>query len=287
MRWSLAEIEALRHAYGDGTRLACDIDLPGLAIRLGRNKANVCRKARDLGLTDQRRKMTPAETHYVNGAGKRKHETPEERAAAGSVLRKQWFASNPHPRGMLGKKHRPEVLQQMSALSAKRWRDITEEQLAERSLKTAKTRAVNMAAGAYVNERKGTTWKAGWREIGRHRKYFRSRWEANYARYLQFLQERGQIDDWEHEPETFWFEGIKRGACSYLPDFKVVEGGVVTYHEVKGWMDDRSRTKIRRMAKYHPRVKLLVIVEKDYREIARKLGGVIPGWEAGNRGVGS
>ena len=73
--------------------------------------------------------------------------------------------------------------------------------------------------GAAVQNNK---WQPGWREIGGKRKYFRSKWESNYARYLQFLKEHKQIEDWHHECETFWFEGIKRGVCSYLPDFKVI-----------------------------------------------------------------
>jgi len=130
----------------------------------------------------------------------------------------------------------------------------------------------------------GTTWKAGWRDIGKKRKYYRSRWEANYARYLQWLLENGQIKDWDHEPETFWFEAIKRGVRSYLPDFRVVENdGTSALHEVKGWMDARSKTTIKRMAKYHPHEKLIVIREKEYNAIARKVSGIIPGWEESGR----
>ncbi len=127
---------------------------------------------------------------------------------------------------------------------------------------------------------KKRTWKAGWREFGGKRKYFRSRWEANYGRYLQWLKEKKQITDWQHEPKIFWFEGIKRGCLSYLPDFRVVENdGEETYHEVKGWMDSRSKTTIKRMAKYHPDIKLVVIKEKEYNEILKKVGRLIEGWE--------
>lgn len=125
-----------------------------------------------------------------------------------------------------------------------------------------------------------TTWKAGWRDIGGYNKYYRSRWEANYARYLQFLKESGQIADWSHEPETFWFTEIMRGCRSYLPDFRVSENnGSIVYHEVKGWMDSRSKTKLKRMKKYYPDVELILISEKEYIEIEKKLGGIIKGWE--------
>ena len=62
------------------------------------------------------------------------------------------------------------------------------------------------------------TWKQEWREIDGRRIFFRSRWEYRYALYLQLLKSRGEIKDWQHEPKTFWFEGIKRGTNNYKPD---------------------------------------------------------------------
>lgn len=111
--------------------------------------------------------------------------------------------------------------------------------------------------------------------------YFRSAWEANWARYLSFLVEQGNIKSWEYEPEEFWFEGIKRGrARSYKPDFKIFHNdGTICYHEVKGWMDQVSRTKLKRMGKYHPDVEVLVIGAGEYNEVKRKLSRVIPNWE--------
>jgi hypothetical protein len=123
------------------------------------------------------------------------------------------------------------------------------------------------------------TWKAGWREIADRRHYFRSRWEANYARYLQWLKERGDILEWEYEPETFWFEKIRRGVRSYLPDFRVHElNGSKPLHEVKGWMDARSKTTLKRMAKYHPQETIILIREKDYKALSR-FSALIGGWE--------
>lgn len=121
--------------------------------------------------------------------------------------------------------------------------------------------------------------KAEWRIIGGQRAFFRSKWEANYARYLEWLKARGEIDSWEHEPTTFWFKGVRRGTVSYLPDFRVIERGAEIYHEVKGWMDGKSKTKIKRMAKYHPDVRLLVIDAKAYRSIAKTMAALIPDWE--------
>jgi hypothetical protein len=219
---------------------------------------------------------------------------PEQRARAAKTLQARYankseeerkvvsdrckrFAPIEHPRGALGLKHSDETKRRISKASTAYHKQVTEEQRAERVMKMMKTRATN---GTYAPERAKTTWKSGWREIGGVSKYYRSRWEANYAYYLEWLKSRGEIIEWQHEPKTFWFEGIKRGCVSYLPDFRVVStNGQESYHEVKGWMDDRSKTKIKRMAKYHPQVELLVIDSKAYRNLKKAVSGIVPGWE--------
>lgn len=109
--------------------------------------------------------------------------------------------------------------------------------------------------------------------------YVRSSWEANYARYLNFLVDRGQIESWRYEPKTFEFP-VKRGSRFYTPDFEVTErGGRIVYHEVKGYMDQRSATKLRRMETHFPEVVVVVIGGDEMREIKTKVGRLIPGWE--------
>ncbi len=110
--------------------------------------------------------------------------------------------------------------------------------------------------------------------------YFRSSWEANWARYLEWLRQKGEILSWEYESRTFEFEGIKRGTRFYTPDFRVVTpDGQEEYHEVKGYMDRKSATKLKRMAKYWPRVKIVLIDSKVYQSHAKDLRYLIPGWE--------
>lgn len=139
-------------------------------------------------------------------------------------------------------------------------------------------------SGIFSNRMDKTSWKAGWREIGGYKKYYRSRWEANYARYLERLKLSGDIVGWSHEPTTFWFEGVKRGVTNYLPDFLVEKRGeedtiVQEYHEVKGYMDTKSATKIKRMEKYHPTVKLVVIDRPLYTNLEKEFASIIDGWE--------
>lgn len=110
--------------------------------------------------------------------------------------------------------------------------------------------------------------------------YVRSSWEANYARYLNLLKENGEVLGWEYEAQTFSFDRIKRGSRHYTPDFKVTFGdGRVEFHEVKGYMRPDAKTKIKRMAKYHPSAVVLVIDGKRYRAIEKEYKPQIPTWE--------
>lgn len=199
---------------------------------------------------------------------------PDEaaRKAIGNRV-KRWISESGHPRGALGMRHTDEMRAKAREVSLNAWAEKSEEEKDEWSRRASGRQPP-------AGNRAKASWKAAWREIGGINKYFRSRWEANYARYLEWLKEKGEIRGWLHEPKTFWFEGIKRGCMSYLPDFEVTGiDGALTYHEVKGWMDDRSVTKIKRMAKYHPEIKLLIIDSKAYRVLERTMSGVISGWE--------
>lgn len=112
--------------------------------------------------------------------------------------------------------------------------------------------------------------------------YVRSSWEANYARYLNWLQANGQIKSWEYEPVTFEFHAIKRGSRFYTPDFRITENsGAQKFHEVKGWLDKRSKTKLARMAKYYPEHPVILIQSKEMTELRAKVSALIPSWEIG------
>lgn len=123
-----------------------------------------------------------------------------------------------------------------------------------------------------------TKAKAQWATIGGKKKYWRSKWERQYAKYLQWSKRRGDIKDWDFECETFWFLEIKRGTRSYLPDFMVtLNDGTIEYHEVKGYMDPKSKTKIKRMAKYYPEITLKIIDAKWFKA-NKNLALIIKGW---------
>lgn len=120
---------------------------------------------------------------------------------------------------------------------------------------------------------------------------FRSKAEANYAAYLEWLVSIGEVAHWDYEPETFWFDpataekynlpgkGVRRGVTSYRPDFRVrPTSKAIQYHEVKGYLDARSRVALKRMAKYYPEEKVVVIDSKQMAALERQVGGIVPGW---------
>lgn len=284
--WTVEDIAFLKKNYPIIGKLAS-------ARMLGRSEASVRAKAAHLGLKLNtcstfflefqeragqskvgRKRPNQAEViRKLHAAGKLKHTAAQRLKLSESS--KKWIAERGHPRGSLGMKHTAETKQKISESSKMAAARMTPEQWQARILKSQKTR---VAKGTKFNPR--GSWKAGWRDIGKQRIYCRSRWEANYARFLEWQRNRGDIAKWEHEPETFWFEKVKRGSVSYLPDFRVTYlDGTIEYHEVKGWMDARSRTKIKRMKKYHPAVKLVVIDAKSYRQLAKVVCATIPGWE--------
>jgi len=118
--------------------------------------------------------------------------------------------------------------------------------------------------------------KRGYYNINGKNIFFRSKWEANYSLYLDFLVRQKQIQRWTYEENVFMFEKIKLGVRSYRPDFKIYNNdGSSEYHEVKGYMTPRSKTKIKRMAKYYPKIRLIIIDVEIYREIKNKLGKML------------
>lgn len=118
-----------------------------------------------------------------------------------------------------------------------------------------------------------------WAEIGGRKHYFRSKWERNYARWLQFQKEYLMIEEWEYEPKTFWFEQIKRGVRSYKPDFHVIQKTSNHWIEVKGYKDSKSLTKIKRFQKYYPNEEIRIIDGEWFKKNNEKCRFIIKDWE--------
>jgi hypothetical protein len=123
-----------------------------------------------------------------------------------------------------------------------------------------------------------SVWK-GWVEIDGKRMYLKSLWEKRYCLYLSFMKKHNHILEYWYEPDTFWFDGIKRGTNNYKPDWKVeFPSGAKEYFEVKGYETSKDRTKYKRMAKYHPEVKLRIIDKVWFKDNSSILKKILPDW---------
>lgn len=145
----------------------------------------------------------------------------------------------------------------------------------DRSRKPAKDKVV--MADAYTSNARG------WYEFdGGKRYYLKSLWEINYAHYLEFLRKAKNILDWEYEPRIFNFpkDSYKAGPFAYKPDFFITNKNDQEWHEVKGWMNGSSKSKLKRFAKHFPDEKLTVIDSAWFKANGKHLRKLVPGWQS-------
>jgi hypothetical protein len=102
-------------------------------------------------------------------------------------------------------------------------------------------------------------------DLGEH--YFRSNWEANYARILNEMNIL-----WEYEKYTF----LLSNGMHYTPDFKIGENKFV---EIKGIMDEVSQEKINLFLKEYPDYELDIIDEDKYYSLRSLFKHKITNWE--------
>lgn len=266
--WSQAELSALTSYYADTPDDA--FSLEAAVALIGRHRMAVALKASELGLCNASRK--------TNASVIAKFE---------EISRGRWDR-HPHPRGMLGKPQSEKAKLAVSRASKARWlldKTFFIGHMSEANRQRRSDAMVARQADPKSGVRRGGVTRTNYgRRVDLGNMFFRSSWEANYARYLNTLILSGEIVRWEFEPDTFWFEAIRRGVRSYLPDFKVwpAGDGAHYYVEVKGWMDAKSKTKLKRMKKYHPTVALKLCGAKQYKILDRRFRDVIPGWEGGS-----
>lgn len=259
--WTDDERGLLRAAYeraGTG-----NVGLKELAASLGRLQSNVSREARKLGLTRKGRPQpADARKRASDKATTRMRERPNP------TFTTRGFRPTDASRALMRLAARRNVANGTHpGLGPK-----SESQRAAASQRM--TERLTSGVNVYSRARRGRR-----EDLGNY--FFRSAWEANYARFLEFQRKQGLIAKWEFESVTFWFENIRRGVRSYTPDFRITEpNGAVHFIEVKGWMDKKSATKLKRMKKYHPDIDLRLVDPKAYRELERKLGAALPGWES-------
>lgn len=274
--WSEDEIAAIRHAY-EAAKSSEGLAIRALSDRLGRTYASVTLKASKLGITSYERpkvaerKEKPAPMFATD---------TERRAATGARI-KQMIAERGHPRGALGLKHTPATRSVLGAKSKATWAAPNSPLRTDAAAQAQSDRTMRMMLTRPA-EKQYSRGKGG-RRADLDDRYFRSSWEANYARWLNLLVKQGKIVGWTYEPETFIFHTITRGCRTYTPDFRIelVDGGH-EWHEVKGWMDPKSKTRLDRMARHYPGERIVLVESAWFRDANRKgLGALLPGWESG------
>lgn len=100
--------------------------------------------------------------------------------------------------------------------------------------------------------------------------YFFSRWEANYARLLNYLGVK-----WIHQPKTFQLKSQR-----YTPDFYLPK--LDTYIEVKNYLSDYSKNRDRQFREMYPELKLVLILKEEYLALQKEYAPKIKEWEYNN-----
>jgi hypothetical protein len=237
--WDNNEIIKLKKLY-----IEYDGNIRKISTIINRTYAAIACKANELKITDYHRKAEDDTIKKMSNCTKKR------------------IKEKGHPRGMLNKHHSKESKENMSKTRTGVKLNLSEEKRQNRSDRMSKM---------IRNNNNYSRCKRGYYNIDGKIMYFRSSWEPIYAQYLNILIKIKAIVSWEYESDTFWFEKIKRGIRSYTPDFKIIHiDGSIEYHEVKGWMDDKSQTKIKRMKIYFPEIKMIIIGEKEFYGLKKK-----------------
>ena len=134
--------------------------------------------------------------------------------------------------------------------------------------------------------------RSGKQVISIHRKYVNSlnqvccldsNYEYDYALYLDYLYDSGQIAGWVRNTTKFGFseevEVRGRRQQAYRPDFIVFfKNGTYEIHEVKGWMNERSKTVLSQFAKDYAGFKVVVIGKDEMLSLQNQFKDKLWGW---------
>lgn len=238
-------------------------NLTEISCVLARPKTSVCRVAKQLGL-----EMTGKKKEKVKP--KRKFETAEELREWKSEVKKEWYKTHEHPRGMLGKHHSREYCEQTSKRLTDWWNNATPDEVNERTRQTTKTKIQNGTLNPNLSRENPYSRARSGKRADLQGMFFRSAWEANIARVLNY-----ENIAWRYEPKTFYFQNSE--VVSYMPDFYLPEYDL--WVEVKGWMDEKSQKKLKAFGEEYPHEKLYLLDSFIYREVEKEYENKIPHWE--------
>lgn len=171
VKWTEHQIDLVRRFYAAAGK--GPVDLRRLASLVGRQKANVCRKARELGLSDQHRAKDAQPSLPVRPLA------PEEVGARVGEATRRRLRERGHPRGFLGKRHGAHARQRSSATAKAMWADPSSKINSPEASQERSDRLVQRIADGEFRGAEGHTRCNGGRRADLSDRYFRSSWEAN------------------------------------------------------------------------------------------------------------
>lgn len=243
------ELELIKEYYskGDG------VDLIKLSKIMNRPKTSISMKAGEMGLTK-----------YGNF-------TTEHKKIAVELMNNGRIGME-HPRGMLGKHHTEEAKEKMSIASKERAANMTYEEKHEIAMKAVETRKKkgtlnNTTSNAYSRTKSG-------KRKDLNNQFFRSSWEANVARILNYLN-----IEWEYEVKRFVFESDNEfGVDSYQPDFYLPKLNL--WIEIKGWLDEKSKIRLELFKEYYiEEYNNLIFIDQSFYNLLRYTYFNLDYWE--------
>ena len=110
-----------------------------------------------------------------------------------------------------------------------------------------------------------------------------SNYEYNYALFLDYLYDNGEIAGWIKNTTLFGFseqvEYRGRKQKSYRPDFIVfMKDGRYEIHEVKGWINERSESVLKQFQKDYRDLTLKIITKDDILSLQNNFSEKLWGW---------
>lgn len=249
-----------------------EINLDKLSSLIHRPKTSIARYARKIGLTNQNRSRTEETVEKVK-SGINAFMKSDKYLNEIYPKQKQlliFYLNYHHPKGMLGKHHNKDTKERMSASHIELSKNMTYEEKHEIAMKAVETKRKN--GGFNTTSNAYSRCHGGYREDLSH--YFRSAWEANIARILNYYSIL-----WEYECRRFDFEEEESEVLSYQPDFYLPQYDI--WIEVKGWMDDKSKKRLELFEMYYPcEFKKLLLIDSQHYLYADKIyRPVIDLWE--------
>ena len=245
------------------------LSMDDMSTILKKDKSNICRKMKELGLKKTKRTkniLNPKKPHYW---------TDEEKAEMSKRAKKKYMEKGLSKKFTFkGHKHNKKSLEKISNSSKEFWENVTLQELENRKLKQRETRLKNGTLNPMKSQKNPYSRTKSGKRKDLNNIFFRSAWEANIARYYNYLG-----IEWQFEPKTFIFKNISRGSVSYTPDFYLPQ--LDKWVEVKGWMDNKSKTKLKRFKNQYPKEneKLELITQKEYDKIKKEYSNKIENWE--------